>query len=187
MRKAQLGAGRGLHPPDDEPHRRGVGLTGKGGIDGLGHVGGSLHPVRDGRPILFRYGLDQVAQYGVLADGDGVADLLVMTGGHDTVGVETAVRPYGQWSGGSGVAHSAHRLAQEIGSAPSRVGASLAQPCHQYVARAGGDGQQRVIAPLVRLWRIVVPTRTLLAQPVGLTDRGVQVDGQRIIAWSNSS
>ena len=25
--EGQLGTGRGLHPPDDEPHRRGVGLT----------------------------------------------------------------------------------------------------------------------------------------------------------------
>ena len=25
--EGQLGTGRGLHPPDDEPHRHGVGLT----------------------------------------------------------------------------------------------------------------------------------------------------------------
>ena len=101
--------------------------------------------------------------------------------------VETAVRPYSQWSGGSGVAHSDHRLAQGIGSAPSRVGASLAQPCHQYVAGAGGDGQQRVIAPLVRLWRIVVALGAFLGQPIGLTDGGVQVDDQRLVARSGPS
>ena len=28
--QSQLGAGRGLYPSDDEPHRRRVGLTGKG-------------------------------------------------------------------------------------------------------------------------------------------------------------
>ena len=31
--EGQLGAGRGLHPPDDEPHRRGVGLTLEGGVE----------------------------------------------------------------------------------------------------------------------------------------------------------
>ena len=30
--EGQLGAGRGLHPPDDEPHRRGVRLTLEGGV-----------------------------------------------------------------------------------------------------------------------------------------------------------
>ena len=31
--EGQLGTGRGLHPPDDEPHRRGVGLTLEGGVE----------------------------------------------------------------------------------------------------------------------------------------------------------
>ena len=30
--EGQLGTGRGLHPPDDEPHRRGAGFTLEGGI-----------------------------------------------------------------------------------------------------------------------------------------------------------
>ena len=30
--EGQLGTGRGLHAPDDEPHRRGVGLTLEGGV-----------------------------------------------------------------------------------------------------------------------------------------------------------
>ena len=32
--EGQLRAGRGLHPPDDEPHRCGAGLTLKGGVAG---------------------------------------------------------------------------------------------------------------------------------------------------------
>ena len=44
--EGQLGTGRGLHPPDDEPHRRGAGFTLEGGIGGLGHIGGAVHPVR---------------------------------------------------------------------------------------------------------------------------------------------
>ena len=31
--EGQLGAGRGLHPPDDEPYRRGAGLTLEGGVE----------------------------------------------------------------------------------------------------------------------------------------------------------
>ena len=30
--EGQLGTGRRLHPPDDEPHRRGVRLTLEGGV-----------------------------------------------------------------------------------------------------------------------------------------------------------
>ena len=44
------GLGSGLHPPDNEPHRCGVGLL-EGGAGGLGHIGGAVHPVRDGRPV----------------------------------------------------------------------------------------------------------------------------------------
>ena len=76
-KQRQLGAGRGLDPPYDEPHRRGVGLALEGDIRGLGHVGGAVHPVGDGRPLFLGYGLYEVAQSGVLADGDGEADTLI--------------------------------------------------------------------------------------------------------------
>ena len=64
--------------------------------------------------------------------------------------VEAAVGPHGERSGGSGVAHSAHRLPQEMSGAPRRVGTALAQPGHQHVAGSSSDGEQRVIAPLAR-------------------------------------
>ena len=35
-KEGQLGTGRRLHPPDDEPHRRGVGLTLEGGVASTG-------------------------------------------------------------------------------------------------------------------------------------------------------
>ena len=43
-KQRQLGAGRGLDPADDEPHRHGVGLILKGRVFRLGHVGGAFHP-----------------------------------------------------------------------------------------------------------------------------------------------
>ena len=49
------------------------------------------------------------------------------------MGVAAAVGPHGEWSRSSGVAHSAHRLAQEVGGAPRRVGPALAPPTHQNV------------------------------------------------------
>ena len=50
--EGQLGTGRGLHPPDDEPHWGGFGLALEGSVGGLGHVGAAVHPVGDGRPVL---------------------------------------------------------------------------------------------------------------------------------------
>ena len=43
--EGQLGTGRGLHPPDDEPHRCGAGLTLEGDVGGLRHIGGAVQPV----------------------------------------------------------------------------------------------------------------------------------------------
>ena len=73
--QGQLRARGGLHPLDDEPHRCGAGLTPEGGVFSLGHVGGALHPVGDGRPVPLGDGLDLVAQASALADGDGVANV----------------------------------------------------------------------------------------------------------------
>ena len=167
--EGQLGAGRGLHPPDDEPHRCGIGLTLEGGIGGLGHIGSAVHPVGNGRPVLLRYGLNQLPQAGVLADGDGEADIQLAAGGHHGMGVEAAVGPHRELSPGSGVAHPTHRLPQEVSSAAGGVGASLSQPGHQHVAGAGGHGQQRVVAPLAG---VAMVSRTLLGQSVGLADGG---------------
>ena len=58
--EGQLGAGRRLHPPDNEPHRRGAGLTLEGGVGGLGHIGGAVHPVGNWRPGIFGYGFNEI-------------------------------------------------------------------------------------------------------------------------------
>ena len=145
-----------------------------------------------GRPLHLGYRLDDVAQLGVLADGDGEADIQLSADGDHGVGVEAAVGPQREWSGGSGVTHPPHRLAQEVGGAPSRVGSTFAQPCHQHVPSASGYSEERVIAPLAG---VVVALRTLLGQPKGLADGGVQVNGQRSVArtrpaaqaWASSS
>ena len=108
--EGQLGPGRGLHPPDDEPHRRGIGLASEGSVSGLGHIGGALHPIGDGRPGILGYGLDEIAQAGTLADGDGETDLCLAADGYHPMSVETAVGPHGELSRGPGVAHPPHRL-----------------------------------------------------------------------------
>ena len=79
----------------------------------------------------------------------------------------------------TGVAHPSHRLTQEVGGAPSGVSPACAEPDHQHIAGAGGDGQQRVIAPLSG---VTVVARSLLGQSVCLADGGVQVDGQWPVA-----
>ena len=40
--EGQLGTGRGLHPPDDEPHRCGAGLSPEGGIELVSEVSAPL-------------------------------------------------------------------------------------------------------------------------------------------------
>ena len=144
--EGQLGTGCGLHPPDDEPHRGGVGLILKRDAGGFRHIGGAVHPVGDGRPIRLGYRLDEMVQAFVLADGDGVADIHLAADGDDGVGIEAAVGPHRELAPGAGVAHSSHRLTQEVGGTAGGVDPALAQPGHQHVAGSGGHGQQRVIA-----------------------------------------
>ena len=142
--EGELGTGRGLHPSDDEPYRRGVRLGLEGGVEPvskvfskttiviktasncvrllvgntclssmapiirmslwswtsetssvsrLGDIGGAVHPVGNGSPVLLGYRLDQVPQAFVLADGDGEADTHLAAGGNDSVAVEAAVGP----------------------------------------------------------------------------------------------
>ena len=74
-KEGQLGAWGGPHPADDEPHRRGAGLTLERSVSSLGHIGPTLHPVGDGPPVRLGYGLYQVAQALAQADGDGEADV----------------------------------------------------------------------------------------------------------------
>ena len=100
----------------------------------------TVHPVDGplaphGRPIRLGYGLDEIAQAFVLADGDGVADIHLAADGDDGVGIEAAVGPHRELTSGAGVAHPSHRLAQEVGGAatPNSVGPALAQPGHQHV------------------------------------------------------
>ena len=183
-KEGQLGTGRGLHPPDDEPYRRGVGFTLEGDIGGLCHIGGAVHPVGNRRPGIFRYGLDDIVQAFVLAEGDGEADIHLAADGYHAMSVEAAVGPHRELAPGPGVAHPPHRLTQEVGSAAGSVGPALAQAGHQHIAGASGDGQQWVIAPRTG---VAVVACALLGQSVGLADGGVQVDGQGPVAGSGPS
>ena len=58
-----------------------------------------------------------------------------------------------------------------------------AQPGHQHVAGSGGDGQQRVIAPLAG---VAVVAGTLFGQAVGLADGRIEVDGKWRFARSGA-
>ena len=119
----------------------------------------------------------------MLADGDGEAHVQLAADGDHGVGIEAAVGPQGDLPAGASVAHPPHRLPQEVGGPAGGVGAALAQPGHQHVAGAGGDGQQRVIAPGAG---VAVVAGALLGQSVGLADRGIKVDGKWCVAGSGS-
>ena len=182
--EGELGTGRRLHPPDNEPHRRGVRLGLERGVSRLGNIGGAVHPVGNGSPVLLRYRLDQVPQAFVLADGDGEAHVQLAADGYHAMGVEAAVGPHRELSCSPSMAHPPHRLTEEVGGAAGGVGAALAQPGHQHVAGAGGNGQQRVIPSRAG---VAVVARSLLGQSIGLADGRVQVDGQERVAGSGPS
>ena len=120
----------------------------------------------------------------MLADGDGEAYVQLAADRYHAMGVEAAVGAHRELSCGSGMAHPAYRLPQEVGGIPSSIGAALPQPGYQHVTGSGGDGQQRVIAPLTS---VAVMAGPLLGQPVGPAHGGVQVDGQRPVAGSTTS
>ena len=63
------------------------------------------------------------------------------------------------------------------------MGPALAQAGQQHVAGAGGDGQQRVIAPRTG---VAVVAGALLGQSVGLADRRIKVDGEWCVAGSGT-
>ena len=137
-----------------------------------------------GVQFLLRYRLDQVPQAGVLADGDGEADIHFPAGGNDSVAIEAAVGPHRELCCSPAVAHPPHRLTEEVGGAAGGVGPALAQTGHQHLAGAGGNGQQRVIPSRAG---VAVVARSLLGQSIGLADGRVQVDGQGRVAGSGPS
>ena len=178
----QLGAGCGPHPAYDEPHRRGIRLTGEGGVGDFGHVGGALHPVGYGPPVRLGYVLDQVSQAAVQADGDGEACPHLAADLDHSVAIEAAVGPYRELTLGPGVAHPSQGFAQEVPSAPGGVGPALAEAGHQDLAGAGGHGQQRVIAPLAG---VAVMAGSLLVQAISLADGGINIDDQGSVAGTS--
>ena len=185
--EGQLGTGRRLHPPDDEPYRRGVCLGLEGGAElvsevqdyndirimgaiedrimlstsnlpqmdavlittfvlpntsetgsagGLGHIGGTVHPVRNRRPGIFGYRLDEIVQ----ADGDGVADIDPAADGDHGVGIEAAVGTHGELPAGPAVANPAHRFAaapRAVLARPSRSRANSTSPVPAATANSG--------------------------------------------------
>ena len=89
--EGQLGTGRRLHPPHDEPHRGGVGLYSGRGCRWFRLRRRRRPSSRDRRPVRLGYGLDQVPKADVLADGDGEADIHLAADRDQGVGIEAAV------------------------------------------------------------------------------------------------
>ena len=92
-KQGQLGSGRGPDPSDDEPKWSGAGLTLERCVFGFGPVGPALHPVGDGLPGRFGYGLYEIAEVPAQADGDGEADIRLAADLDHGVGIEAAVSP----------------------------------------------------------------------------------------------
>ena len=168
--EGELGTGRRLHPPDNEPHRRGVRLGLERGSKSSDRRPSSREWESSPPLVSPRSG----PAGGALADGDREADIHFPAGGNDSVGVG-AVGPHRELSPGPAVAHPPHRLTQEVGGATGGVGPALAQP-GPAPRRCRANGQQRVIAAGAG---IAVVARSLLGQSIGL-------DGESR-AWSGAS
>ena len=84
----------------------------------------------------------------MLADGDGEAHVQLAADGDHGVGVEAAVGPHRELSSGPAVANPSHRLTQEMAGTRG--------------AGAGGDGQQRMVAPCTGVAVVAGPS---LASP----------------------
>ena len=117
----------------------------------------------------------------MLSDGDGEADVGLSADRDDVLGVEAAVGAHGELTCGACVSHPGYGLSQEVCCATGGVGTTPSQSGHQHVAGSCGDGQQRVIASLSS---VSVVSGAFLVQSVGLTDRGVEIDGQRTVPGS---
>ena len=83
----------------------GVGLILEGGVGGLRHRGGAIHPVGDRRPVRLGYRLNKIVQAFVLTDGDGEADIHFTADRDQGVGIEATVGPHRELSPGSAVAN----------------------------------------------------------------------------------
>ena len=112
-------------------------------------IGGAVHPVGNGSPVLLWYRLDQVPQASALADGDREADIHFPAGGNDSVGVEAAVGPHRELSPGPTVAPPA-RAPSHAGSGrrhgrcwpgPRAAGTRAPRRCHRQWP-AAGDSQR---------------------------------------------
>ena len=82
----------------------------------------SPSPIETGSTVRLGYGLDEIAQAGVLADGDGAVDIHLAADRDQGVSIASVVGAHRELSGGPGVANPPHRLTQEVGGAPNGVG-----------------------------------------------------------------
>ena len=119
-------------------------------VSSLGDIGGAVHPVGNGSPVLLWYRLDQVPQAGALADGDREADIHFPAGGNDSVGVEATVGPHRELPAGPAVAAPAPPFHAGSGRrhgrcwpGPRAAGTSAPRRCRRQWPAAGDSRGRR--------------------------------------------
>ncbi len=100
----------------------------------------------------------------------------------DGPAVEAGVRPQRERAAGAGATHPLDGLGDESRRPPAGAGVAAAQTGVHHLAAAGNGGEQRMVAPHAA----VAELAALLGQPVGLADRGVDVDGHGVPAGPNT-
>ncbi len=117
------------------------------------------------------------------AERDREADVHLPADRDDIVGIEATVGAHGELPCGPGSTDAPDRLAQEVGGAADGVRPALTKPRHEHVTRAGGDGEQRVVAAHSC---VPVMDAALLREAVRLADGGVEIDRERSGAGSRT-
>ena len=163
---------RRLHPPDNEPHRRGVRLGLDTGCKSSRRHLGAVHPVEwESSPPLVASIRSPGSRWRMVIEADILSRQAATLCG-------LRCRPVRELSPGPAVAASpshagSGRPTGGVGPATRAAGTSAPRRCRRQWPAAGDSRGHRPLA--------------LLGQSIGLADGRVQVDGQGRVAWSGPS
>ncbi len=140
----------------------------------FGDVGAAVEEVRDRLPVGLGDGADQGSHLLGLFGGDREADVVTPADVGDVMAVEPGIGTQRQRPGGPGSAHPVERFGQEVFRSPAGVGVAATQAGMHDLTGAGDGGEHGVVATHTG----VAEHAALFGEPVGLTDRRVDIDRQ---------
>ena len=158
-----------------------LGGTAAGHVGRLGDLGLSLVGIGDVDPVGLVDRRDRLADAGVHVHRDRPRHFEPVEGLDQLPAEEPGVGPDGQRASGAGAADTGDEFFDEPLRAPLGIGGALAEPGVQDLAGVGSGGQQGVVAELAG----VAVGGALFGLAVHLTDRRIQIDCHRPVAWAD--